>query len=171
MTAVTYLFIWVHRSEQLCNSHCNGPSKDSFVMTFRKIFFSPVSNLLCSSLAGTQLPKCPKQKQYLHFYTTRRSAAKKHPAAHSPAVLCTSASARQERAAGGGLHLLCKSSVLFTAKHKTSNFHLKSNPCQSLFCLCSIFSSHQLCLGSSSCLSAGNPAVLHTPKTAEVMLL
>lgn len=34
-------------------------------------FFSTVSNLLCSSSAGTQLPKCPKQKRYTHFFTWR----------------------------------------------------------------------------------------------------
>lgn len=88
-------------------------------------FFSTVSNLLCSSSAGTQLPKRPKQKQYRHFYTMWRSAAKKCAAAHSPAVLSTSASTRQEHAAGGGHCLLRESSALFTAKHKILNCHLK----------------------------------------------
>lgn len=62
----------VHRSEQHRDGRYNSPSKDSFVMTFRKVFSFIVSYLLCSSLTGTQLPKCPKQKQYLHFYTTWR---------------------------------------------------------------------------------------------------
>lgn len=88
-------------------------------------FFSTVSNLLCSSSAGTQLPKCPKQKRYTHFYTTWRSSAKKCAAAYSPAVLSTSASACQEHAAGGGHCLLCESSALFTAKHKILNCLLK----------------------------------------------
>lgn len=118
---------------------------------------------LCSSLAGTQLPPCPKRNQHLHFHTMRISASKQRAVAHSPAVLCTSASIWQECVAGGGHCLVCESSVLFTAQGLESSPQVKSM--QSLFPLCGIFSSHQLRHGSSSCLSAGTTALPQTLKS------